>query len=119
MLPSVLRPGADPLEAGPPGKFGDLAVPALLEMMEAQGAKRSRIVARLVGGANMFSFPGSREAQPPLGERNLTAVREAQREAGISGAAEDSGGTKGRSLELAPADGSLAVWTAFQEVRWL
>jgi chemotaxis protein CheD len=111
---------AGSLPSGPQaGKFCDLAVPALLQQMEALGAKRSRIFARIVGGATMFSFAGERGGPPALGERNLQAAREALAAAGIDLRAEEAGGSQGRSLELEPADGSLAVWSAFQYVRWL
>jgi chemotaxis protein CheD len=102
-----------------PGKFCDLAVPALLEQMEALGARRTRVYARIVGGATMFHFPGERGGPPALGERNLQAAREALAAAGIAVRAEEAGGSTGRSLELEPSDGSLAVWSAFQYVRWL
>ena len=118
MLPSGIGAGTtgNSVQAG---KFCDLAVPALILQMEALGAQRSRIFARIVGGATMFSFPGERNGPPALGERNLQAARQALNAAGIGIRAEDVGGSQGRSLELEPADGSLAVWSAFQYVRWL
>jgi chemotaxis protein CheD len=116
MLPT--GPGAT-AAAAQAGKFCDSAVPALLQQMEAMGAKRERVFARIVGGATMFSFAGERGGPPALGERNLQAAREALAAAGIDIRAEEAGGSQGRSLELEPADGSLAVWSAFQYVRWL
>lgn len=117
MLPTAKGSAGDDEK---PGKFCDRAVPALLSQMEAAGAKRARVFARLVGGSTMFSFPSSNKQGPAaLGERNLAAAREALQSAGIAIKAEDSGGSQGRSLELTPEDGSLTVWTAFQYVRWL
>jgi chemotaxis protein CheD len=117
MLPSAAGSAASSGEK--PGKFCDQAVPALLAHMEALGAQRERIYARIVGGATMFSFPGARSAPPALGERNLQAARQALAAAGITIKAEEAGGSLGRSLELEPTDGSLTVWSAFQYVRWL
>lgn len=118
MLPTAH--GAAASNGEKPGKFCDQAVPALLAQMEAAGAQRARVYARLVGGSTMFSFPSANKQGPAaLGERNLVAAREALQAAGISIKAEDSGGSQGRSLELTPEDGSLTVWTAFQYVRWL
>jgi chemotaxis protein CheD len=119
MLPTATGSAASSGEQ--PGKFCDQAVPALILQMEAAGAQRSRIFARLVGGATMFSFPGGRGTTPApaLGERNLQAARVALQAAGINVTAEEAGGSLGRSLELEPQDGSLAVWSAFQYVRWL
>src|SRR6185295_4013706 len=59
MLPSGPA-GATAVNAAQPGKFCDLAVPELLRQMEALGAQRARIFARIVGGATMFSFAGER-----------------------------------------------------------
>lgn len=117
MLPSAI--GVAAASGDLSAKFCDQAIPALLQAMEAKGAQRDRIYARLVGGATMFSFPGTRNAPPALGERNLAAARQALQAAGIGIRAEEAGGSQGRSLELEPTDGSLTVWSAFQYVRWL
>ncbi len=117
MLPTAK--GSAAVSEEKPGKFCDQAVEALLRQMEGAGAKRSRIFARLVGGATMFSFSGTPNAPLALGERNLQAARGALKAAGIGIKAEDSGGSQGRSLELEPEDGALTVWSAFQYVRWL
>ena len=58
-----------------PGRFPQTAVPALVEEMAALGADRRRLIARLVGGASMFSNlvpAGSIQ----MGDRNVIAVRE-------------------------------------------
>ncbi|HXC65522.1 MAG TPA: chemotaxis protein CheD, partial [bacterium] len=55
MLPTA---AAQPGGESQPAKFCDTAVGALLQAMEAAGARRDRLVARLVGGSNMFSFSG-------------------------------------------------------------
>lgn len=102
-----------------PGKFCDTAVGAMLQAMQALGAKPQRCTVRLVGGANMFSFTGREHGPPTLGERNLLTARETLRSYNLLLSGEESGGDKGRSLELDPADGSLMIWSAFQNVRWL
>ena len=40
-------------------KFADTGVEELVKQMEKLGAKRSRMVAKIAGGATMFSFQGS------------------------------------------------------------
>jgi chemotaxis protein CheD len=117
MLPTAA--GSAAAEGEPGAKFADVAVDRLVQAMEREGAKRERMVARLVGGATMFTFPGKSEPQVPLGERNLAAARSALAALGIPIRAEDSGGSSGRSLELEPGEGTLTVWSAFQYVRWL
>jgi chemotaxis protein CheD len=116
MLPTA---AAQPGGEEQPAKFCDTAVGALIHAMKAEGAVKERCVARLVGGANMFSFT-ARDAGPmTLGERNVFAARETLRSWGLTLRAEECGGDKGRSLELDPEEGSLMVWSAFQYVRWL
>lgn len=116
MLPTA---AAQPGGETQPAKFCDTAVGALLEAMESEGAKRERCVARLVGGANMFTFQGREQGPWTLGERNLFTARETLKAWKIPLQGEDAGGDKGRSLELDAGDGRLMVWSAFQYVRWL
>ncbi|QZA33521.1 chemotaxis protein CheD [Hydrogenibacillus sp. N12] len=100
-----------------PGKFADTAVPELLRQMEALGARRPFIVAKLAGGAHMF-----RQIQNEallIGARNVEAARAALRAHGVPIVAEDTGGHVGRTIELELADGTLTVRTARQEVRVL
>lgn len=112
MLPA--DPGAEIV-----GRGLEEAVPALAAALVRTGADMKRLSARLVGGATMFSFPGKQSGPAPLGERNLQAARKALQVLGIPVTAEDCGGSSGRSLELDLKDGSLAVWSAFQYIRWL
>lgn len=116
MLPTA---AAQPGGEEQPAKFCDTAVGALVEAMEAAGASRGRCLARLVGGANMFTFQGREQGPWTLGERNLFTARETLRAWKIPLQGEDAGGDKGRSLELDAGDGRLMVWSAFQYVRWL
>lgn len=116
MLPTA---AAQPGGEAQPAKYCDTAVGALLAAMEAEGADRKRCVARLVGGANMFSFTNREQGPMTLGERNIFAAKETLRAWGLPLRAEEVGGDKGRSVEMDPAEGSLMVWSAFQYVRWL
>jgi chemotaxis protein CheD len=108
-LAHVLLPSRSLSRSGEnPGRFPQTAVPALLEEMAALGADRRRLVARLVGGASMFSNlvpAGSTQ----MGERNLIAVREVLNQLAIPIAAEAVGGNRGRSVWFHVADGRLLV----------
>lgn len=116
MLPTA---AAQPGGEGQPAKFCDTAVGSLVAAMESAGASRDRLSARLVGGANMFSF-GGREGGPlTLGDRNAFTSRETLKAWGLALLSDDTGGDKGRSLELDPADGTLKVWSATSAPRWL
>lgn len=100
-------------------KYADLAVVHLVESMEKMGARRSRLFARLVGGATMFSFAGKPDGTESLGERNLKSARSSLFSQGVALKAEESGGSVGRSIEFDPQDGSLLVRSAWAELRWL
>ncbi len=82
--------------SGPPGKFGDLVVPAMLRLLDGTGANRRRLHAVLVGGARMFSLGSIGD----IGARNATAVRAALASAGIGIFGEDTGGNRGRTARI-------------------
>ena len=91
-----------------PAKFPGTAVPLLVERMAALGARKSQLVARLVGGASMFT------ALAPLGgvqigERNVIATRAALAAHGIPIVAQDVGGGHGRSVFFHVASGTVEV----------
>lgn len=92
----------------PPGRFATTAVASLIDMMEARGAERTRLRARLAGGASMFRDILDREGLK-LGRRNVDAARDALSGAGVSVESEDVLGTYGRSVFLRTADGQLLV----------
>jgi chemotaxis protein CheD len=109
MLPQA-RPGqaADlPREAR--GKFGDLAVDALLDAVLEAGARRMGLEAALVGGAHMFNFGA---AQLDVGARNETAVREGLAAARLPVKAVATGGNKGRTVRVHVGDGRVLVRAA-------
>lgn len=89
-------------------KFASTAVPLLTEEVCAVGARRTRLEARLVGGASMFS---SLIAQGSLnmGERNVVASRQALRELGIPVMGEEVGEDYGRSVRFFVAEGRVVV----------
>ena len=93
-----------------PAKFPQSAVPLLLDKMEALGADRVRITARLVGGASMFGNL-SPSGAVQMGERNVVASRQVLQEQGVKITAEATGGTTGRSIRLQANDGSLWIRT--------
>lgn len=100
-----------------PGRFASEAVPLLVEAMRAQGG-RPPYVARLAGGAALFgAMLGSPAGQ--MGERNIRAARAALEIAGLSIAAEETGGKAGRSVSLDVATGELTVKSVRGGIRVL
>lgn len=91
--------------SGDPGKFADTAVEMLVEMLIQNGAERTRLAAKLSGGAAMFGTASNSN----LGARNAEAVRSKLAELSIRIVATDLGGTKGRKMQLDPATGDVQV----------
>ena len=78
-------------------KFADTGVEELVKQMEKLGAKRSRMVAKIAGGATMFSFQGSGTNVGQVGDRNVDAVKAKLRELKIPILASDTGANYGRT----------------------
>lgn len=95
---------------GNKAKFADTAVPLLIEKMVEMGAHKTRLVAKIAGGAQMFSFYGKNDIMR-IGERNAEAVKMALKKEQIRLLAEDTGGNYGRTIEFSAVDGKLLVRT--------
>jgi chemotaxis protein CheD len=78
-----------------PGKFADLAVPALVTQMQNAGAVTRRLEAVLAGGARMFEL-----GEMDIGARNAAAVKAGLSRDGLSVRAAATGGNRGRTLRL-------------------
>lgn len=89
-------------------KFADTAIEMLVCRMADLGASKSRIVAKIAGGAQMFSFKSSSDLMK-IGERNIEAVREELKKWSIEIVAEDVGGSHGRTIEFYSRNGELKI----------
>ena len=101
-----------------PAKFPQSAVPRLLELMVTDGAQRSRVSARLAGGASMFAAltpPGTIN----MGERNLVAARQVLQNHGLPLVGEAVGGDFGRTVRLTVSDGKVEVITVAHGIQHL
>ena len=88
-------------------RFGNLAVPQLVEAVLASGASRAGLQAKLFGGACVlaaFKKPGAH-----LGTRNVEVAREMLKSEGIPVVAEDVEGSSGRKLIFQTHDGTAWV----------
>ncbi|MHC1610228.1 MAG: chemotaxis protein CheD [Candidatus Methanospirareceae archaeon] len=88
-------------------KYADTAVPSLLKEMSQDNARKDRIVAKVAGGASIFSAMDTMR----IGEKNATAVKEALKREGIKLVAEDTGGNYARTVTLDTCTGELIVKT--------
>jgi chemotaxis protein CheD len=91
-------------------KFADTAIDQLIKDMELLGAKRNRLVSKIAGGAQMFSF-GSTNDLMRIGERNAVASKKKLNELRIRLLSEDIGENYGRTIEFYSETGDLLIKT--------
>lgn len=77
-------------------KYANTGIRETLKQMVAQGASKSRITAKIAGGAKMFETGGG--ALGNIGQRNIDSVRMTLKAEGIPLLKEDVGGTTARTL---------------------
>ena len=77
-------------------KYADTGIRETLKMMEAKGASRSRITAKIAGGAKMFEVKGGSLSN--IGQRNIESVHNTLKREGVKLLQEDVGGTVARTL---------------------
>ncbi len=76
-------------------KFANTALPDMVAEMVKKGASKSRLQAKIAGGALMFA---TKSEQFNIGERNVEAVKKALRALGIPIIASDTGLNYGRTV---------------------
>jgi len=91
----------------PSPRYAKDAMELLLSQLLALGARRSRLEAKLFGGASMLKVGA--ESNGDLGARNIEAARLELAEKRIPIVGEDVGGTRGRKLVFSTADGTVLV----------
>ncbi len=97
-------------------KFADTAIDKLIGDMIALGANRKRLVAKIAGGAQMFSFDSANEMMR-IGERNAKATKVKLKALDIRVLAEDTGANYGRSIEFYSETGDLLIKTIGREPK--
>lgn len=78
-------------------KFGNIAIPKLIEAMMAKGSSSKTIQAKIFGGASM-NMTGTEAMM--IGEKNILVAKEILKEYKISIVAEDVGGHNGRKIQF-------------------
>ncbi|MGN0370964.1 MAG: chemotaxis protein CheD [Butyrivibrio sp.] len=99
-------------------KFGDTGIMETIRRMEELGARRTRMVAKIAGGAKMFSVANS-ASLPSLniGDNNIESARTTLKNNNISIIAEDVGLNYGRTIEFYAEDGSLLIKSVGKEPK--
>lgn len=93
-----------------PARFADTGIDALIQRITEAGATARRLVVKMAGGAAVLGPANAEKFK--IGERNAEAVHERLKHHGLRPVAIDTGGMKGRTLEMHPATGKTYVRTA-------
>ena len=91
-------------------KFADTGIPDMLEELIRMGAARSRLVAKLAGGSQMFAFANASDIMR-VGLRNASASKEILKKLSIPIVGEDTGGNYGRTVQIDLSTGVYKVKT--------
>lgn len=97
-------------------KFADTGIDYLIEMMVAKGAGRSRLTAKIAGGAQMFAFNGNSDMLR-VGERNVESVKRKLNQLRIPILAPDTGLNFGRTVEFYPETGDFVIKAVGKPVK--
>ncbi len=91
-------------------KYADTGIIELIHQLTAQGAPRSRLVAKAAGGAHMFNASYNNDVIN-VGQKNVEMCYKVLKESSIALIAEDIGGSSGRSIEFCCETSKLEVRT--------
>ena len=89
-------------------KYADSGIDELVSKMVSLGANRSRIVAKIAGGAQMFAMKTNNDTLR-VGERNVEAVKKKLSQMGIRLLSEDCGLNYGRTVEFYTENGDYVI----------
>lgn len=104
-------------------KFADTAIPDLVRKMEQRGASRSRIKAKIAGGAQMFGTgspnTGGNKTNDvwQIGQRNVAAVTNMLQQLRIPILAKDVLLNYGRTVSFDPSTGVMTVRSLNKTVK--
>jgi chemotaxis protein CheD len=87
---------SDPVRGHSDLRYGNIAIERLIGEMVSAGAKKSRLVAKLVGGASIIGNAGG--TRQSIGDQNVAVARRMLEKHGIPINAEQTGGQRGRKL---------------------
>lgn len=97
-------------------KFADTGIEELVLRMEAVGASRTRMFAKIAGGAQMFAFNNTSD-MVRIGARNVEASKLKLKELKIRIIAEDTGLNYGRTVEFYTETGEFLIKAVGKEKK--
>ncbi|MFC1569485.1 chemotaxis protein CheD [bacterium] len=103
----IMMPHHNGDTSAPQGKYADIAVHALIEKMQKEGALLKNMIATCIGGAAMFGKIN--ELKSTVGERNADIVKNLLTNYTIPIMIESVGGFAGRKVALNCNDGGVTV----------
>ena len=109
-LAHVMLPTYKGFEGQNIAKFADSGIIELLNQITRIGAARNTLVAKIAGGAHMFSRSQNNDIMK-IGERNAKAALAILNQLRIPIQANDTGGGHGRTIELNIDTGALKIKT--------
>lgn len=89
-------------------KFADTGIQELVRQLVEKGASRTRLVAKIAGGAQMFAFQNKSD-MVRVGENNVNASKMKLAEMKIPLLAEDTGEDYGRTVIFYPETGDFVI----------
>ncbi|MDD2829738.1 MAG: chemotaxis protein CheD, partial [Sulfuricurvum sp.] len=87
-------------------KFGNIAIPKLIENMISKGSSSKTLQAKIFGGASM-NMGGSDTMM--IGQKNILVAKEILKEYKITIVAEDIGGQNGRKIQFNLEQGKVLL----------
>ena len=92
-------------------KYADTGLKETFRKLYAYGAVKSRLTAKIAGGAKMFEMKGGSSAMGNIGERNAQMVKRVLMQEGIRSVKEDTGANYARTMSIDLANGTVLVKT--------
>lgn len=97
-------------------KFADTGIVELVRQLELMGANKSRLVAKIAGGATMFQVQNRSEIMK-IGERNVSATISTLESLNIKLLAQDTGANYGRTVTFFPETGEFHIRAVGKSLR--
>jgi len=89
-------------------KYADSAIPLLFDELLQKGAKKEKIIAKIIGGATMFKLSGN-SLMGEIGRNNISMTKQILSEMHIDIIAEDTGGDFGRTIDFFLETGEIKI----------
>jgi len=97
-------------------KFADTGIEEMVRQVVAAGAAKSRLKAKIAGGAQMFAFQNKSE-MIRIGDRNVEATKKKLAELKIPILAQDTGDSYGRTVIFYPETGDFVIKAVGKEQK--